>query len=167
MDKLGISFTLLISQMVNFGLILFILYRFLYQPILNMLEQRRQRIAQSLKDAERVKVAAQDAEVSKEKILEAARREAQEVRAAATRDAEKIAQEIRSRAESEASDIRMKAQAEAQQATESALADANKQIADLAILATEQLLGRELAKKDEQKRFVSEFLAQQAKGAAK
>jgi F-type H+-transporting ATPase subunit b len=153
--------------MVNFGLILFILYRFLYQPILNMLEQRRQRIAQSLKDAERVKVAAQDAEVSKEKILEAARREAQEVRAAATRDAEKIAQEIRSRAESEASDIRMKAQAEAQQATESALADANKQIADLAILATEQLLGRELAKKDEQKRFVSEFLAQQAKGAAK
>ena len=55
----------------------------------------------------------------------------------------------------------MKAQAEAQAQLDTALADANKQIADLAILATEQLLGRELANKDEQERFVAEFLAQQ------
>ena len=41
------------------------------------------------------------------------------------------------------------------------MTDANKQIAELAILATEQLLGRELAKKDEQARFVTEFLAEQ------
>ena len=55
----------------------------------------------------------------------------------------------------------VKAQAEAKAQLDAALADANKQIADLAILATEQLLGRELAKKDEQERFVAEFLAQQ------
>jgi flagellar biosynthesis/type III secretory pathway protein FliH len=46
------------------------------------------------------------------------------------------------------------------------MSDANKQIAELAILATEQLLGRELAKKEEQARFVSEFLAQQNGSAA-
>ena len=74
---------------------------------------------------------------------------------------------MRSRAETEATEIRMKAQADAQKQTELALADANKQIADLAIMATEKLLGRELEKKSEQQRFVAEFLAQQAGGKGK
>jgi F-type H+-transporting ATPase subunit b len=86
------------------------------------------------------------------------------VRAQATRDAEKIAQDVRARAEQEATDIRMRAQTEARTQVDNALSDANKQIADLAILATEQLLGRELARKDEQSRFVEEFLAQQPMG---
>ena len=58
-----------------------------------------------------------------------------------------------------------KAQADAQAQTESALSDANKQIADLAILATQQILGRELANRSEQERFVAEFLAQQGSAA--
>ena len=41
------------------------------------------------------------------------------------------------------------------------MADARKQIADLAITATEQILGRELANRDEQERFVTDYLAQQ------
>lgn len=161
MDQLGISGGLLVSQIVNFLLLMVILRMVLYRPVLNMLEARKERIAQSMKDAERASAAANEAEQEKAKVLEGARREAQEIRAQANRDAEKIAQEVRSRAETEAGDIRMKAQAEAQTQLDAALADANKQIADLAILATEQLLGRELAKKDEQERFVAEFLAQQ------
>lgn len=161
MDKLGVEWGLLLSQLVNFGILLFLLNMFLYKPVLNMLAQRRERIAQSMKDAERVNAAAREAEQEKGKVLDAARREAQEIRAAATRDAEKIAQEIRSRAEQEAGDIRMKAQTDAQTQADAILADANKQIADLAVAATEKLLGRELARKDEQTRFVTEFLAQQ------
>lgn len=161
MDALGISGGLLVSQIVNFLLLMVILRMVLYRPVLNMLEARRERIAQSMKDAERASAAAGEAEQEKAKVLEEARREAQEIRAQANRDAEKIAQEVRSRAETESGEIRMKAQAEAQAQLDTALADANKQIADLAILATEQLLGRELAMKDEQERFVAEFLAQQ------
>lgn len=163
--RLGINGTLLISQIVNFIILLVLLRAFLYRPILNMLEQRKERIAQSMKDAERVSAAAREAEQEKAKVLETARREAQEIRAQATRDTEKIAQEIRSRAEQEATEIRMKAQVDAQAQAESVLADANKQIADLAIAATEKLLGRELAQKDDQQRFVTEFLAQQRGGA--
>ncbi len=166
MDSLGISWGLLISQIVNFAILVVLLRMFLYRPVLNMLEQRKQRIAQSMKDAERATVAAQEAEQEKAKILDVARREAQEIRAQATREAERIGQDIRGRAEQEATDIRMKAQAEAQQQLNAALADANKQIAELAILATEQLLGRELAKKSEQERFVAEFLAGKNGGAA-
>lgn len=161
MAALGIEWTLLLAQVVNFVILLILLRMFLYRPVLNMLEQRRTRIAESMKDAERVNAAAREAEQEKAKVLEAARREAQEIRAQATRDAEKIGQEVRARAETEATEIRMKAQADAQAQADAILADANKEIADLAIAATEKLLGRELAKKDEQQRYVTEFLAQQ------
>lgn len=166
MDALGITPGLLISQIFNFLLLMVILRLVLYEPVLKMLDQRKERIAQSMRDAERVAAAAQEAEADKAKVLDEARREAQDIRAQAARDAERIAQDIRSRAEQEGTEIRMKAQDDAQKAAQSALSDANKQIAELAILATEQLLGRELAKKDEQARFVSEFLAQQGGGAA-
>ena len=72
---------------------------------------------------------------------------------------------IRSRAELEATEIRRKAQTDAQAQAESALANANKQIADLAILATQQILGRELSNRSDHERFVAEFLAQQGSAA--
>lgn len=165
MDALGIEWPLLISQIINFLILIVLLRMFLYKPVLNMLNARKERIAQSMKDAERVSAAAREAEAQKAQILEGARREAQEIRAQSTRDAEKIAQDVRGRAETEATEIRMKAQADAQKQVEMALTDANKQIADLAIMATEKLLGRELEKKSEQQRFVAEFLASQAGGS--
>lgn len=159
MNQLGITGSLLLSQIVNFVLLMVILRLVLYGPVMRMLEQRKERIAQSMKDAERVAASRQEAEKEKEQILDAARREAQEVRAQATRDAERIAQEVQSRAEADATQIRMKAQQEAEKQAAVVLADANKEIAELAILATEQVLGRELADRREQERFVQEFLA--------
>jgi len=159
-DALGIEWPLLLAQVVNFLMLLVLLRMFLYKPVLNMLNARKERIAQSMKDAERVSAAAREAEQEKAKVLEQARREAQEIRVQATRDAEKIAQDVRSRADLEATEIRMKAQADAAKQAELALADANKQIADLAMMATEKLLGRELANKAEQQRFVADFLAE-------
>jgi F-type H+-transporting ATPase subunit b len=161
-DALGIEWPLLISQLINFLILIILMRMFLYKPVLNMLNVRKERIAQSMRDAERVSAAAREAEGEKATVLDQARREAQEIRAQATRDAEKIAQDVRSRAETEATEIRMKAQADAAKQADLALADANKQIADLAIMATERLLGRELEKKSEQQRFVAEFLAQNA-----
>ena len=57
MDQLGISCGLLVSQIVNFLLLMVILRLVLYKPVLNMLDQRKERIAQSMKDAERVSAA--------------------------------------------------------------------------------------------------------------
>jgi F-type H+-transporting ATPase subunit b len=164
---LGISWQLLLSQIVNFLLLVVLLRLLLYQPVLNILERRRERIAQGMRDVERASAAAAEAEQEKERILEEARREAQDIRAQASRNAEKIAQEIRERAEQDAIEIRQRAHMDAQAQMEDILADAQRQIADLAILATEQILGRELQDRQEQTRFVSEFLAQQNGGSAR
>jgi F-type H+-transporting ATPase subunit b len=129
----------------------------LYGPVMRMLDQRKERIAMSMKDAERVSASAQEAELEKAQLIEAARREAQEIR---------IAQEVRTRADEDATEIRMKAHEDAQRQVAAALADANKDIAELAILATEQVLGRELADRTEQERFVEEFLTNFSEGSA-
>ena len=76
MDALGIEWPLLISQLINFLILIVLLRMFLYKPVLNMLNARKERIAQSMKDAERVNAAAREAEAEKGKVLEgpAARR---------------------------------------------------------------------------------------------
>ncbi|MCB0116318.1 MAG: F0F1 ATP synthase subunit B [Caldilineaceae bacterium] len=166
LGQLGIQFPILLAQIINFLIIMGVLRLFLYEPVLKMLDQRRERIAQGIRETERSSTAAAEAERQRNAIIDEARREAQEVRAQATRDAERIAQDIRSRADQEAADIRSRAKADAEAQVEGILAEAHRDIADLAIAATEQILGRELQDRAAQERFVAEFLAQQS-GSAK
>jgi F-type H+-transporting ATPase subunit b len=161
LGQLGIEPAILLAQIVNFLIIMGVLRLFLYEPVLKMLEQRKERIALGIQQAERSSTAAVEAERQRNAILDEARREAQEVRAQATRDAERIAQDVRSRAEQEANDIRRRAQLDAEAQVDAILTEARRDIADLAITATEQILGRELQNRAEQERFVAEFLAEQ------
>jgi F-type H+-transporting ATPase subunit b len=54
-EKLGINWGLLIAQIVNVGLLVWLLSRYLYRPVLNMLNERTRRIQESLRDADLVK----------------------------------------------------------------------------------------------------------------
>ncbi len=90
LNQLGITGSLLLSQIVNFVLLMVILRLVLYGPVMKMLDQRKERIAQSMKDAERVSGRPGTRRSRRRrKIIDEARREAQEIRAQATRDAEK------------------------------------------------------------------------------
>lgn len=52
LDSLGINTTYLIGQIINFAILLFVLTKFLYKPILKILDERAKKIAQGLKAAE-------------------------------------------------------------------------------------------------------------------
>ncbi len=65
LNKLGIDGGLLIAQIFNFALLMYILHRLFYKRILDVLDQRRDRIAQSMKDSGHVAAAAQEAEQEK------------------------------------------------------------------------------------------------------
>ena len=55
LHSLGIYWPKLLAQTINFGIVLFVLWRFAYRPVLTMLEQRRQKIAESITNAEKIK----------------------------------------------------------------------------------------------------------------
>lgn len=82
LNQFGINPLLLVAQVVNFVVLLFILKRFLYKPILKVLEERKKRIEQSLKNAEEIE----------KRLIEIAEREAESIRRSA-KEGEKIIKE--------------------------------------------------------------------------
>ncbi len=155
---LGINGPFLLTYIVHFLLLVFLLHRFVYRPVLNLLAEGRQRIEEGLKAAElaREEAARQRAEL--EKQLEEERRKAQERVAAATRQAEQLREQILAEARAEAERILAEARERAQQERERMLQDARRQIAELSLLVAQKVVGESL---DEQKQhqIIQRFLA--------
>jgi F-type H+-transporting ATPase subunit b len=102
-NDFGLSWPYFIAQVVSFLIVAFCLQRFAYKPILTVLEERKQRIAQSLAEAEKIKQQLAEAEVSRKKTLDEAAATAnkmvEEARAAAARISEAEAQKAIATAE--------------------------------------------------------------------
>jgi len=157
--KIGINVPWLVSQIINFTILLLILRAFLFQPVLKMLHERSQRIKESMDYAEKVKQDAARAQQDYEKQLEQARREAQAIIAQATQQAERAREEILAKARAEAKEIRLKAQEEIAYERQRMLVELRAQIADLAILAAGRVLGKVLDEKTHRD-VVEQFLAE-------
>lgn len=162
MEQLGIDGRWFISQLVNFVLLLLILQRFLYKPMLNMLHQRQERIRESMDYAERVKKEAARAQEDYEKKIEESRREAQAIIAQAVQQAERVREERVALVEEEARQIRTKAKEDAAYERERVVAELRSQVADLAILAAGRVLGKTLDEKTH-RQVVMDFLDESGK----
>ena len=94
LSKLGIDWKFLIAQIVNFLVLLFILYKFAYGPIVAMLEKRQKKIEKGLKDADEAHKKLAESEEKQKEILKHARLEAKDIVEKAHRKAEKSKAEI-------------------------------------------------------------------------
>ncbi len=159
MEKLGINLNFLIAQIINFGVMLLLLRLLLYQPVLNMLETRRNRIQESLAEADRVRQEAAATQERYRQELEAARRESQEAIQKAMQASGRLREEILQQARQEAEEIKARAREEAEREREQVLSSARDQIAELVVLATEKLIGQ-TADEKVQRKLVQDFLSQ-------
>ncbi len=69
LNQFGINPILLAAQVVNFFILLFILKKFLYKPILKVLEERRKKIAESLRNAEEIELKLRKTQEQSENII--------------------------------------------------------------------------------------------------
>src|SRR5205823_14774866 len=76
-ETFGFSWWLFLSQCISFAIVAFLLQKFAYKPIINVLEERRQRIREGLENAERIKRELAEAEKRYQEILTNANTEAQ------------------------------------------------------------------------------------------
>ena len=136
----GINWQLLIVQAINFGLLLFVLWYFLYTPILKLIDDRRKKIADGVKTAEAADQKLADAQVEGEGIVGTAAREAETLVANARGRADEKAGEIVKAAEARANSVLEEANARAEEAKRMALAESSKEIARAAMLAAEKIL---------------------------
>ncbi len=158
MESLGINLSLLVSQLVNFTLLAVLLYLLLYKPVLNMLAQRRQRIAASMADVDAARAAAAKAQLEYDRKVTEAQRKAQEIIAQAAQTSEKVGADIKAEAQREADTIRQRAREEAVQEKAHILAEVQSQIASLSMAATERVLGQAVDEAT-QRKLIGNFIA--------
>jgi F-type H+-transporting ATPase subunit b len=158
LEKLGISLGLLVSQLVNFGLLAAILYLLLYKPVLKVLQERRERIQRSMADIDAARESAARAQQEYDRKIAEAQRKAQDIIAQAAQSSEQVGAEIEAEARRKAEEMRRKAHEEATEEKARLLADAQSQIASLSMLATERILGMGLDEQT-QHQLIDQFLA--------
>jgi F-type H+-transporting ATPase subunit b len=162
LEKLGINLGLLVSQIVNFTLLVVLLSMLLYKPIQRMLRERRDRIAKSMADVDEARAAAARAQQDYDLRIADAQRKAQEIIGQAAQAGEKVRAEIEADARREAEAIRLKAHEEAAAEKARVLSEVQSQIASLSMAATEKVLGKAVDAKA-QRELVDQVLAEMGK----
>jgi F-type H+-transporting ATPase subunit b len=136
----GIDWRLLIIQMVNFFLLMFILTKFLYRPLLNMIEERQMTIESGLENAKEAELALSAANDEAKIIKQNAHHEAQAAIARGKKLGEEEHHSIVSKAEQDREAIVSQAKREAENLRLKALEDAKEDVARLAVLTAEKIL---------------------------
>ena len=158
MEALGINFGLLIVQIIAFTIVILTLNAWVYQPMLNMMESRKQKIAQGLEDARVAAEARANAEKEAAKVIAEAQTEASKIVREATERASVAGQDVKAVAEAEAAKAREAAIAEAEMERNRILGDLRSQVASLAIAAANKLVGESLDEK-RQRALLDEFFS--------
>lgn len=158
MEALGINLGFLIVQIVAFIILFLTLNAWLYKPMLDMMETRKQKIAQGLEDARVAAEARSDAEKEAAKIIAEAQAEAGNIVREATERAAVAGKDVRAAAEAEAASIREAAKAEAELERNQILGDLRGQVAALAIAAANKIVGEALDEK-KQRALLDEFFS--------
>ena len=148
MEALGLNLPQLIAQIVGILVLLFILKKLLYGPLLKVIDERSERIRESLEAAERTKEEAAANQEQMQEDLQKAREEGQQMIAQARDVAARFRDEEMAKAREEIAAERSKAEADIQRERDAAIEDLRREFAGLAISAAEQVVERSLSETD-------------------
>lgn len=148
MEKLGIEPSLLLAQIINFAIIVVVLSKLLYKPILSMLEKRKLEIEKGLRLTETLRLEEERLREKKEKVLEQARKEATVVIEQGRKQGKEEAAEIVAAARREAEQVMVKGKKEIETLREKMERDMRKATVELAVLMSKRLLSSVLTAND-------------------
>jgi F-type H+-transporting ATPase subunit b len=155
---LGIVPGIVLAQVLNFIILILVLRVIAFKPLMNMLDQRKERIAKGLEDAHKAEARLANIETDYNKRMDEARAEGQKVVAEMTANAEKQAQAIIAKANEDAARTKAQAQDDAELERNKALADLRSQVVALSMAAANKLVGDSMDEK-RQRALVEEFFS--------
>src|SRR3989344_456308 len=147
-STLGIDVRLLVVQLVNFGILVFLLTKFLYKPMMRVLETRKNTAQETIENAKSVAEAKRtlDSEIEEEKSK--TRKEANEILVETRKKAEALRSDATAQLERELVAMKNKALAEIEKERTKAMNEAKNELASTIILAAEKVLEREVKNQD-------------------
>ena len=147
MEGIGISLPVLLAQVMNFIILLVLLYFFAYKPLMRMLDERSRRVKESMEQAEQVKMESEQADEQIQKRLEEAGKEGQEMVARAVKFGEELKGKAKGEAKIEAEKLIARARNEIEKERDEAIGELREEFADLTIIAAQKVIDRSLDKK--------------------
>lgn len=144
MAELGFNIPSLLVFVVNFTVLLGILYLFAYKPVLKFLDQRSENIKESLDAAENARNEAKQSEERTREGLQDARREGEKFLEQARENARIYQEEEMNRVRQEADNFMDRAREEIKQERDGAIDGVRRHFAELTIRAAEQVIGRSI-----------------------
>ncbi|HMQ02223.1 MAG TPA: F0F1 ATP synthase subunit B [Candidatus Doudnabacteria bacterium] len=155
----GINWKLFLAQLINFGIVLFILWKWVWKPVTENMEARTKKIEDSLLTAEKIEIEKQTFEEWKETQMKDAQIQATTIIAKAKTTAEQLKAETLEKTKQEQQAVLERSKQELEQQKLAVLQDAQSELANLVVSATENLLRKKLDSKTDQK-LISESLKQ-------
>ncbi|MDE2839058.1 MAG: F0F1 ATP synthase subunit B [Chloroflexota bacterium] len=144
MGELGINPFYLAFQIINFLLLVFLLHRLLYRPVLNMLDQRKERIREGQEAAERAQSEAEELRQEYERQLEESRAHARKIIEDATAAAARLREESVANAQQEAQRILERGQEELRAEVQHARRELRQEVATLSVAVAGKLIQESL-----------------------
>ena len=148
MEAIGINIPGLVTQLISFGILFFLLWFLLYKPIVRMLDERSERIRDSLEASERAQAEAASSREETQRQLEEARAEGQQMIAQARDVADRFREEELAKAREDIAAERSRAEANIQRERDAAVEELRREFAGLAIVAAERVIRRSLDESD-------------------
>jgi len=136
----GINWKLLLTQAINFGVVLTVLFFVLYKPLLRVLEERRERIKKGVEDARAAESARTSAEAEGKRVVALAAKTAEQTVAEARTKAQKEESDIVARAQTEGERIIHEANLRAEEEKKTILAEGKEEIARMIVLGAERVI---------------------------
>lgn len=155
--------SLIFWELISFGILLWVLYKFAFPPILEALETRERKIRDSIEQAEQNRLTAEQRLVDYEAKLSGAAQEAEAIVAEAKAKAQRLLEENEQRLRAESERIQAETTQEIERERRKALQDIRNEAADLALTVAEKVLARSLSD-DDHRRLAREAVQAVAAG---
>ena len=151
-ETFGIDWPMLIAQAINFLIVAFVIWKFAFKNILSTIKEREKQIADSLKNADKIKLELEETEKQQQETLQEASLEAKKTISIAQEQAKAFIEEQKEDARKQAEEIITKAKLAMEQERERVLREAREEIASLVVLTTSKVLSKDLSE-EEKERF--------------
>ncbi|HBK33656.1 TPA: ATP synthase F0 subunit B [Candidatus Uhrbacteria bacterium] len=150
LGTLGINVKIFLAQLVNFTIVLLVLWRWAYRPIVKLLEDRQKKVEKSLQDAADIEKRVVSLEEERKSILSQAKHEAHVVLEKVQTDAEVRRVELLAKAKEEVSQVVHQGKVQLQAEKEAMLRETRQEIVNLAIESARKILEESISEKKSQ-----------------
>ncbi len=140
LDVFGIDWRLLAVNIINFGILLYLLKRFAYGPIMSALEARRQKVSEGVRNADLAERKLKKIEASQDEILDKAGKEADALLARGREAGMAKEKELISEGEAAVASLIKDAESQAKEMKAQAIAESREEVAKLIVLGMEKTM---------------------------